>query len=434
MAPLLLLFQLFALLTTLAAGKPITFPRRVSEPPRDGGISFPLDVRLRALGDTAVLARITNTGHESLEIVKSGGLMDWRPTRKVNITSDNDALFDGAEVRYINSHLSRDAFAHIAPNQTLHTTFDVADFYDLTAGETYTAAANSALEYTTSKHPTKFARAAYRTNTITITTPKDRPTHKLSARSTLADCSAEDTQAAHDALGRATQMAQAAAADARDGTSGLFEKYFKTSDQAARDQVASRMDAVASEANSVGTLTYYCQPSGDDACGGNIAAVTYPTENKVVNCPAYYQTVAISNDCGYLDRAGITLHEITHASVSEAQGTDDIAYGIDDVLALGTEDALNNADTYAYYSSDSFLKCYDQGSSTPPVKTAPPAAPPAPAPPAPAPPANNDDGNAVTGGDAPPAGDLNPGEVWVPVATITIAADIVPEATAAPAV
>ena len=353
MAPLLLLFQLFALLTTLAAGKPITFPRRVSEPPRDGGISSPLDVRLRALGDTAVLARITNTGHESLEIVKSGGLMDWRPTRKVNITSENDAqapIFDGAEVRYINSHLSRDAFAHIAPNQTLHTTFDVSDFYDLTPGQTYTAAANSALEYTTTKQPTKFARAAYRTNTITVTTPKDRHT-KLSARSTLADCSAEDTQAAHDALGRATQMAQAAAADARAGTSGLFEKYFKTSDQAARDQVASRMDAVATEATSVGTLTYYCQPSGDDACGGNIAAVTYPTENKVVNCPAYYQTVAISNDCGYLDRASITLHEMTHASISEAQGTDDLAYGLDAVLALGMEDALNNADTYAYYSS-----------------------------------------------------------------------------------
>lgn len=353
MAPLLLLFQLFALLTTLAAGKPITFPRRVSEPPRDGGISSPLDVRLRALGDTAVLARITNTGHESLEIVKSGGLMDWRPTRKVNITSENDAqapVFDGAEVRYINSHLSRDAFAHIAPNQTLHTTFDVSDFYDLTPGQTYTAAANSALEYTTTKQPTKFARAAYRTNTITVTAPKDRHT-KLSARSTLADCSAEDTQAAHDALGRATQMAQAAAADARAGTSGLFEKYFKTSDKAARDQVASRMDAVATEATSVGTLTYYCQPSGNDACGGNIAAVTYPTENKVVNCPAYYQTVAISNDCGYLDRASVTLHEMTHASISETQGTDDVAYGLDAVLALGTDDALNNADTYAYYSS-----------------------------------------------------------------------------------
>ncbi|PLB43252.1 hypothetical protein P170DRAFT_441707 [Aspergillus steynii IBT 23096] len=354
-------FQLFSLLT-LAAGKPILFPRQASDAPQVGGNEGQgqglVDVKLYSLGNSTVRAHVTNVGNEGLRLVRSGSILDGdHPTKKVAVSGDKEnPIFNGAEVTYINSHLSPDAFVHLAPNQTIESIFDIANSHDLSPGEKYSAIADGTLEYTRSGNPKKFSVVPYKSNEIRFDAPESI-TKDLSTRSTLESCDGEYSSLVKKALERAAKMATAGANDARNGTSSLFEKFFMSTDESDRKEVAERLDAIAKEATSKGVLTYYCQPSAQDSCGGNIAAVTYPTEDRVVNCQGYYESTEVSDTCNYLDQAAISLHEFSHATSVYDPGTEDVAYGYDSVLQLSTKQALNNADSFAYYASAVFLNC-----------------------------------------------------------------------------
>ncbi|KAI9037155.1 uncharacterized protein KD926_000803 [Aspergillus affinis] len=365
-------FQLFSLLT-LAAGKPIFFPRQVSDAAPQVGSNEGqghglVDVKLYSLGNSTVQAHVTNVGNEGLRFVKSGSILDNdHPTKKVIVSGEKEnPIFNGAEVTYINTHLTPDGFVHLAPNQTIESIFDIANSHDLSPGAKYSAIADGTLEYTRSSNPKKFSMTPYKSNKISFEAPETIK-KDLTTRSTLADCSGEYNTLVKKALERAAKMATAGAMDARNGTSSLFEKFFKSTSQSDRTEVADRLDAIAKEATTKGVLTYYCQPSAQDSCGANIAAVTYPTEDRVVNCQGYYESTEVSDTCNYLDQAAISLHEFSHATSVYDPGTEDVAYGYDSVLQLNTKQAKNNADSFAYYASAVFLNCdgSDDGTTTP---------------------------------------------------------------------
>ncbi|KAF7587955.1 hypothetical protein BBP40_006494 [Aspergillus hancockii] len=356
----------FAGLLTLAAGKPILLPRQASGAPQDGARNL-IDVQLQSLGNSTVKAFITNIADEDLRVVKRGGLLDNElPTKKVVVTGTGaNPTFTGAEVDYVNTHLTPEAFMDLAPNQTIESTFDIADSHDLTPGKAYSAIADGMLEYTKSADPKKFFFVPYKSNAINFDAPENAAA-RLAARATLASCTEEYNKLMQSNLVRAADMAKAGAADARNGSTGLFEKFFKSQNQADKKEVAERLEAIAKEATSKGVLTYYCQASAQDSCGGNIAAITYPSQNRVVNCQGYYETEQVVNQCGYLDQAAISLHEFAHATAVYAPGTDDVAYGLDNVLQLNTQQAKNNADSFAYYANAAFNKCSTDGSQTGP--------------------------------------------------------------------
>ncbi|GMG42827.1 unnamed protein product [Aspergillus oryzae var. brunneus] len=297
------LVHFFGLLT-LAAGKPILIPRQASGAPQDGARNL-IDVQLQSIGNSTIKAFITNIADENLRVVKRGGLLDNElPTKKVVVSGSVD---------YVNTHLNDDAFLELAPKQTIESIFDIADSHDLSPGQKYSAIADGMLEYTKLDNPKKFFVVPYTSNAIDFDAPEDSA-NRLATRATLEACSGEYNKLMQDNLAQAAKMAEAAAADARDGSSGLFQKFFKSQDEADKKEVAERLEAIAKEATSKGTLTYYCQPSAQDSCGGNIAAITYPTQNRVVNCQAYYETQQVVNECGYLDQAAISLHEFSHAT------------------------------------------------------------------------------------------------------------------------
>ncbi|OJJ02235.1 hypothetical protein ASPVEDRAFT_663820 [Aspergillus versicolor CBS 583.65] len=357
---LFLFFYLLAVLT-LASGKPILIPRQAGEATQD--VAQPsFDVAIETLGNTTVRAEITNLGSEGVRLSQRGGILDHVPTKKVIVQGgDSDPTFIGAHVEYILAHLTADGFVEVAPNKTVASTFDIADIYDLTPGQEYTAVAKGALEYTTLDNKSKFRTAKYTSNNISFTAPADL-TRRMEQRSVL-ECSDENKAAVQEAILRAAKMATAAAKDARTGSS-LFEKFFKTTSQSDIEKVAGRFEAIAKEATTTGQLTYYCEPTADDYCSSNVAAMTYPSLNKVVNCPAYYTSTRESNYCGYLDQAAITLHEYSHASALYSPGTEDVGYGWDSVLSLNTEDSMNNADNFAYYASAVYLQCAADDSVT----------------------------------------------------------------------
>jgi deuterolysin len=367
----LLFFHLLAVLT-LIAGKPILIPRLAQEAASlDDAAQTLFDVTLESLGNTTVKAQITNVATEGFRLVQRGGILDHIPTKKVivkgggefpsslypssmkamttNNHADTDPVFTGVRVEYILSHLTAEGFVTITPGQTIASIFDVADLYALTPGAEYTAIADGALEYTTLADETHFLNVDYLSNSITFTAPENIKS-RLEDRSTLV-CSDEYNSVVQAAISRAAEMATAAAADARSGTTGLFEKFFKSTSQSDRDEVAGRLDAIALEATTTGKLTYYCEPQDMDYCAANVAAMMYPSLDRVVNCPGYYSSTKVSNYCGYLDQAGITLHEYAHAESLYPPGTEDIVYGYEGVLSLSTERAKNNADSFAYYAS-----------------------------------------------------------------------------------
>ncbi|KAL2813518.1 Deuterolysin metalloprotease family-domain-containing protein [Aspergillus granulosus] len=346
-----LLFVYLLAALTLASGKPILMSRLDQD-----ALQLSFDVTLQSLGNTTVQAQVTNLGSEGVRLVRRGGILDPVATKKVTIHgSDAEADFTGAYVGYHLSHLTDEAFVQISPNQTVTSVFDIDTFYTLSAGQEYTAVANGVLEYTTLTNKKKFHTFVYESNNITFTAPAE--VKRLKARTTL-DCSNDEyNEKVQNAISRAAKMATAGAADARNGASDNFQKFFFTTDQDALDEVAGRLEAIAEEATTTGVMTYYCAPRSQDDCSGNVAAMTYPSENIIVNCDLYYDTEASSNWCGYLDQGGIALHEYTHASGVYSPGTEDVVYGYDSVQTLDTTSALNNADSYAYYAAAVYLQC-----------------------------------------------------------------------------
>ncbi|KAI9370468.1 Deuterolysin metalloprotease family-domain-containing protein [Aspergillus egyptiacus] len=361
---LVLFFHLLAVLS-LASGKPILIPRQAQGASQ--AVAQPLfDVSLESLGNTTVKAQVMNVGTENLRVVQRGGILDQLPTKKVTVHGgDTDPTFTGVRVEYILDYLSADGFVEISPSQTVESIFDIATFYALSPGQEYTAIADGVIEYTTLSNTRKFFTSRYKSNTITFTAPEEIDANpRLEDRSVLV-CSDEYTQVLQQNIARAADMAAAAAADARTG-SALFQKFFKSTSQSDMSEVAGRFDAIAKEASSAGAgqLTYYCEPTPYDHCAGNVAAMMYPTLNKVVNCPGYYTSTKVSNYCSYLDQASITLHEYAHADALYPPGTEDIAYGYDAVLSLDTEQAKANADSFAYYASAVYLQCAPDDSIT----------------------------------------------------------------------
>ncbi|KAL4929368.1 Deuterolysin metalloprotease family-domain-containing protein [Aspergillus undulatus] len=357
-----LFFHLLAVLT-FVSGKPVFLPRQDLGATQD--VASPsFDVTIESLGNTSIKAHVTNRGPEEYRLVQRGDILDHVPTKKVHVTGgETEPEFTGVRVEYVLSHLTAEGFVQIAPNQTVASIFDVAEIYALDPGQEYTAVAKGALEYTTLDNEKKFLTYPYTSNEISFTAPTDVK-NRLEDRSTL-QCSDEYNAIVQEAISRAAKMATAGAEDARSGkASALFQKFFKSTSQEDLDTVAGRLEAIAKEATTTGQLTYYCEPTSEDYCSANVAAMMYPSLNKVVNCPGYYSSTKTSNYCGYLDQAGITLHEYAHATALYAPGTEDIAYGWDSVLSLDTSDSLNNADNFAYYASSVYLQCAADDSVT----------------------------------------------------------------------
>ncbi|RDW79328.1 uncharacterized protein DSM5745_06180 [Aspergillus mulundensis] len=352
----MLFVPFLSLLAALAAGKPLSMPRlarQTSQP------SF--DVTLRVLGNTTVKAEVTNVGNEEVRLVRRGGILDPLPTKKVTVQDSSGSQLDfaGLMIHYVLTHLNDEAFVHLPPNQTVDSVFDVASMYNLAPGAEYTATAKGTLQYTSTTDNKTFQHYHYASNEIFLAVPTNH--NNLKARTTV-ECSKSDYNTkVHAAINRAAKMATAGAADARKGASANFQKFFFTSDQDALDEVAGRLEAIAEETTSTGSLYYYCEPrdqQDSDYCFGNVAAFTEVQSNTVVNCNLYYDTLAESNWCSYLDQGGIVVHEYSHASGVYSPGTEDLVYGYEEVQALqDKEKALNNADSYAYYAAAIYLQC-----------------------------------------------------------------------------
>ncbi|KAL4756632.1 putative metalloproteinase [Aspergillus foveolatus] len=186
----------------------------------------------------------------------------------------------------------------------------------------------------------------------------------LNTRATLENCNDEGVQAINNALAQAAEMAHSGASLIRSGSDysySLFQSFFKTNDAQARNRVADVLDKIATEATNgnQGVVTYYCTPEGIECVNSHSFTMTAygdtdGTYGRVRTCPAYFTDFpAWSNICSILDQATSSLHELAHTKGIFGPET----YGYDAVHGLSSASALENAESYAFFSKSAFLNC-----------------------------------------------------------------------------
>lgn len=269
--------------------------------------------------------------------------------------------FQGIRRRYRTQGLTSEALTTLAAGETMEDVFDIASTSDLSEGGAVTVqsdgmvslvtggAVSGAVPFSSNKLSMNVdgAKAAAITKAI----------DNLSRRTQLTGCSGSRKSALTTALDNAVSLASKAAEAAKSGSDATFEEYFMTTDSSVRQTVSERLSAVAQEASSTssGATTYHCTDTLG-YCQPNVLAYTLPSRDLIANCDIYYSALPpLASSCHAQDQATTSLHEFTHAPGVYSPGTKDLGYGYQAATSLSTDEALNNADSYALYANGKYL-------------------------------------------------------------------------------
>ncbi len=344
----------------------------------------PLDVKIEMVGNSGIKASITNTGASDLKVFKTGTLLDKAATEKVkvyqgsklnmpqpncsmrhafmyetaNYFAENKVAFSGVRLRIASSNLPEAGFQTIKAGKTVSTTFDAAELHDLSAGGAYDIVSKGALQYAAVDSNKIAGSVPYSSNVLSAKVDGAKASAAFKSfhakRQTVqSDCSGAELSATVDAINGASSLAQAAA-DVASSDDDKLEEYFHST--SVRDQVVDVFNKVAQETSSTSSgAAYYCTDVFD-SCSSGVLAYTLPSQDYIVNCPLFFSDLpGASSQCHAQDQQSTALHETTH--LSEIAGTDDNGYGYDAATALSTQDALNNADTYALFAQAVYAGC-----------------------------------------------------------------------------
>ncbi|KLJ06401.1 hypothetical protein EMPG_10230 [Blastomyces silverae] len=324
-----------------------------------------LDVKLTHIKDTVVKAVVTNNGDEDLTILNLNFFKDNAPVKKVAVYSQGaEVPFAGVRLRHKTSGLSPDVFTHLGPGESFEDEFDVAFTADLSQGGPVVVKAEGFASTTDTDGDTLSGVVHYKSNELEIDVDGKAAAknfaslNQFSKRTRLTGCTGSRGRDTTRAIQDAAPMAARAAAAARSG-GPTFTQYFKTNDQQVRNLVAARFDAIAQEASSTtnGRTTYYCDDP-NDICSSNVLAYALPSRNIISNCPGYYSLSHLTSRCHGQDRVSTSIHEFTHTPGVFSPGTDDLGYGHEAAIALSTQEALNNADSFSLFANGTLLGQY----------------------------------------------------------------------------
>ncbi|KAI5363661.1 Putative peptidase M35, deuterolysin, metallopeptidase, catalytic domain superfamily [Septoria linicola] len=331
--------------------------------------STPLTVELTPLGNSKVKAAVTNNDARGYNLFYKGSFLDGEsPVDKFTVNGPaSRASFNGVLLRMATSHLEATQFVPIEPGQTIETEIDVAELYDVETSDSYTVRATGSMPYAELNSTTLSGHSvAYSSNTITMDIDgdqaKDVPyaVHKFAQRRTeltTNGCSSQRRAAIQTALSNCADLADNAAAAAAAGH-GLRE-YFKSSSSSVANTVSARFKAIAQEcASTTGGVTETSCADEYGYCQKGVLGYTLPSMNYIGYCDIFYEYLdPISSQCHEQDQATTVLHEKTHAPAVYSPGTQDYAYGYEAAMDLSSQQAVNNADTYALYANALYAGC-----------------------------------------------------------------------------
>ncbi|KXT00836.1 hypothetical protein AC578_984 [Pseudocercospora eumusae] len=287
---------------------------------------------------------------------------------KVEVTNTAQrANFNGVLLRMSTKNLTASEFVPLESGQTIETEIDVAELYDVESTDSYAVRAVGSMPYAELGTTELTGKSvAFSSNTITMDIDGDMAmkipymvdrAHQTRTTLSTDGCSSERSQTIRKALENCSKLASNAASAAQSGHA--LREFFKTTSTSAAKTIAARFRAVAQDCGS--QTDGATETSCDDSygyCQQGVLAYTLPRYNYVAYCDLFYQVLdPLSQQCHDQDQATTVLHEETHAPAVYRPGTEDYAYGYAAAQDLTSQQAINNADSYALYANALYAGC-----------------------------------------------------------------------------
>lgn len=189
---------------------------------------------------------------------------------------------------------------------------------------------------------------------------------------------ANQQQQVDAALAQCAELAKRAEQDAKDGTSPLFQQYFKTNDANTRNEVAQSFAKIAAGCGHDGNQPVKVECTPTEPCflpqNGNdelaaVASINSDGPGSIRLCRSAFDMPAGSRQRRQNQGPGqgcrntltnmneLFVHEMAHATVAAR----DITYGKQNCKSLSTGQSTNNADSYALYAGDIAKNCAGTG-------------------------------------------------------------------------
>ncbi|PNY29926.1 Neutral protease 2 [Tolypocladium capitatum] len=319
----------------------------------------PLDVKLEMTGNSQVKAVFTNTGKEILNLLKTGTVLSKQATRKARVSANGKELaFEGEYVAVDLEHLSDAAFQPVAAGQSVEVEFDIAEVHDLSAGGTYGIHAAGRLPYAKRGETKISGSVSYSSNELEAVVDGKQAAGLLLSfmkRAHVQDCDDGRLAALKTAISNCKRLASAAHDAAESGPDSRMNEYFKSSSRSTRSAVSDIYNKVRDQCSSADSGSKASCNNDHGQCDKGALAVTTDGEYMVFCNEFFNDLPAVANTCHTKSQATSFLHETTH--LRAVAGTEDLAYGYDDLRKLSAEDAIRNADTFALFANAVDLGC-----------------------------------------------------------------------------
>lgn len=284
------------------------------------------------------------------------------PTYTTNLAGKNVA-FRGIRQRITTKGLSDAAFQRIPAGQSIEVTFNVGEVHDLSSGGKFDIHSAGIMHFAGENDNTLIGSVPYHSNTINADINGSEASSILKSfrvadkrTNVQSDCTGQKLSVTKAALSNCAKLAKAAQSAASSNDAKVKE-YFKDASESTKSTVADVLGKVAQECGSTsgGVSKYYCTDV-DNGCQQGVLAYTVPSESFQAYCDLYFEQLPdLTSSCHAQDQATTNLHETTH--LRQIKGTDDLGYGYDNAMKLDTQDALNNADTYALFANAIYAQC-----------------------------------------------------------------------------
>jgi deuterolysin len=239
----------------------------------------------------------------------------------------------------------------------------VGEVHDLSSGGKFDIYSAGVMHFAGENSNTLVGSVPYHSNSITADINGSEASSLLKSfrkadkrTDVQSDCTGQKLSVTQAALSNCARLA-AAAQQAASSNDDKVNEYFKDASESTKSTVADVFAKVAQECGSTtgGASKYYCTDV-DNGCQQGVLAYTVPSQSFQAYCDPYFEDLPdLTSSCHAQDQATTNLHETTH--LSEIKGTDDLGYGYDNAMKLDTQDALNNADTYALFANAIYANC-----------------------------------------------------------------------------
>ncbi|KAL1667211.1 hypothetical protein GGF50DRAFT_98296 [Schizophyllum commune] len=318
---------------------------------------------------TSVVATVTNTGSEDVSLLKWGSILSDLSIKQFDlydVDSGNSTLFNGMTgVLYDLSRVTADAWQFLPAGQSTTKSIDFAGTHKLDAPGDYLAITDNVFEYVEGEWDGQTAPASvlpyFANATITVSDEGVKASKaKFAARAVemskrvkvegCDDAGQKDTLT--KAYNRAHELSSNAANVAKTGTGEIFNKWFKSNSQDDRNTVGGVFDNIAATQVIEDPSTFSTNCQGD--CSEGVvayAAIAQSGDGTIVGgtvymCAPFWTFPLDTPECpGGNGQADVLVHEVSHLF-----GKLDTAYGVDPALALGHDQAMQNADNFRYYA------------------------------------------------------------------------------------